>query len=264
MKYALAIEYDGSNFKGWQTQAGMRCIQSELEKAISRVANETVHVFSAGRTDAGVHASRQIIHFETQAKRDCYNWLLGCNSNLPRDIVVKWVQPVEDDFHARFSAVARRYRYFILNRSQRPGILYKKMTWHLQALDEKRMHQAAQYLLGEQDFSSFQDSDCQSKTAVRNIHFLNIKRSRDIIRLDIQATAFLHHMVRNIVGTLLPIGEGKQDMDWFQSIIAAKDRQQAGITAPADGLYLIDVVYPEQFNLPKEPLMSFIEEDNDA
>lgn len=261
MRYALAIEYDGSNFKGWQSQTGIRCIQSTVEKAISKVANEPVRIFSAGRTDAGVHASQQVIHFESNAERDCYNWLLGCNSNLPRDIVVKWIKPVTDDFHARFSALARRYRYFILNRSQRPSILYKKMTWHLQPLDAQHMHEAAQHLLGEQDFSSFQDSDCQSKTAVRHIQHVSITRENDIIRLDIQATAFLHHMVRNIVGTLLPIGEGKQDAEWFKSVLAAKNRRKAGITAPADGLYLVDVIYPEHFTLPKEKLMSFIKED---
>lgn len=264
MKFAVALEYDGAQFKGWQTQVGQRSVQADVEAAISKVANEKIAVVTAGRTDAGVHAAKQIIHFETTVQRDCYNWLSGCNSNLPRDIAFKWIMPVTDDFHARFSALARHYRYYICNTPQRSSIFHKKMTWHLQTVDEKLMHAAAQIFVGKHDFSSFRDADCQAKNAVRTIEFINIKRQGDIIRLDIKANAFLHHMVRNIVGSLLEIGEQKRDVEWLKAVFAARDRRQAGVTARADGLYMVDVCYPDHFQLPREKLFSYIEEcDNE-
>ena len=250
MKYAACIEYDGSAFFGWQYQDHAPSVQGEVEKAISRVANHPVKVVCAGRTDTGVHGIGQIIHFESDAERTIDSWQFGTNSNLPDTVVMRWVQPVDDAFHARFSAGARRYRYILLNRATRPAILSKRVAWHRRPLDHESMQQACKYLLGEQDFTSLRAAGCQAKHAVRTIHDINISREGDFIYLDVKANAFLYHMVRNIAGTLFLIGEGRQSVEWLPELMSKQDRREAGATAPPGGLYFVHVDYPEQFGLP--------------
>jgi len=250
MRIALNVEYDGTDFCGWQTQKDCRSVQQEVERAVSTVADQPVSVVCAGRTDTGVHATGQIIHFDTDVIRNERNWVLGCNANLPRDASITWAKEVKDDFHARFSATARSYRYVILNRMTRSAIYRNRVSWHHQPLDEMRMNMAAKSFLGERDFTSFRALACQAKHAVRTMHEINVERNGDFIIIDVRANAFLHHMVRNIAGTLIAIGEGEQDIDWVQELLDAKDRAQAGITAPPHGLYLVNVEYPPEFELP--------------
>ncbi len=251
MRIALGIEYDGTAFYGWQRQQNVISVQESLEKALAVVANEAIEVFCAGRTDAGVHGTGQVVHFDTTSVRNERAWTMGVNSNLPDSVAVKWAKEVTDDFHARFSATARRYRYIIANTRLRPAIMGQGVSHYHSPLDAEAMHQAAQTLLGERDFSSFRAAMCQSKTPFRNIHHINIQRYGDFIIVDIKANAFLHHMVRNIVGSLLEIGTGKQDVAWLESVRDAKDRKVAAVTAKPYGLYLVEVDYPDQFNIPK-------------
>jgi tRNA pseudouridine38-40 synthase len=250
MRIALGLEYKGSNYHGWQRQPKLLSIQECVEQAISKVADYKIQVFCAGRTDVGVHAKNQVIHFDTNAKRNLDAWILGGNSNLPCDISIKWAQQVDNNFHARFSALARSYRYLIYNNKIRPAIFADQVTWHIKNLNEKSMFKAAKHLLGEHDFSSFRGCDCQSKTAMRNIHHLHIKRRGKLIILDIKANAFLLHMVRNIAGLLMVIGEGKQEPIWAREVLKNCDRRVAAVTAPAHGLYLTRVYYPDRYNLP--------------
>ncbi len=251
MRIALGIEYDGSGFSGWQMQShGTRTVQGELEKALSIVADEQVQVVCAGRTDTGVHATGQVIHFDTQSIRPDKAWVLGVNAHLPDDVSSIWAQQVDDQFSARFSATARQYRYVIYNRRARPAVLNRKVTWRYDSMDVNAMHQAAQALIGEQDFSSFRSAACQAEHARRCVHFVNVHRKGDFIYVDIEANAFLHHMVRNIVGSLMTIGQGEKPIDWIAELLAMKDRTRAGITAPADGLYLVKVTYPETCQIP--------------
>ncbi len=250
MKIALNISYSGANYHGWQRQQKVVSIQAKLEEALSRVAASPIQLYCAGRTDAGVHATRQVVHFETDSPREIDAWVLGTNSNLPDDIVVNWAAEVNEEFHARFSATARRYWYIIHNDKSRPAILAKHITWHYHTLNVPLMQEAASHLLGKQDFSSFRAAQCQSKTATRTVHYVSVKRFGERVILDICANAFLHHMVRNIVGSLLRVGEGRQPSEWIEEILQAKNRQLAAPTAPADGLYLVGVDYPEEFKLP--------------
>ena len=250
MRIALGIEYDGSAFYGWQRQREVNSVQQELEIALASVANQPVELSCAGRTDAGVHATGQVVHFDTSAVRDSKAWIMGTNTRLPDAIAVRWAQPVADDFHARFSATARRYRYIIYNHKYRPAILRAGLSHYHQTLDIALMQQAAPLLLGEQDFSSFRAMQCQSKTPFRNIHHLTIERRGDFIVLDIKANAFLHHMVRNITGSLLEVGMKNRPPEWIGEVLAAKDRSLAAATAKPGGLYLVDVDYPAQFGLP--------------
>ncbi len=253
MKYAACIEYDGTPYKGWQRQGHAPSVQAEVEKALSKLANHAIDISCAGRTDSGVHGLGQVIHFESDAKRDEKAWRMGCNTNLPDDVALRWIQPVSEDFHARFSATARTYRYIILNQKTRPALLHNRVYWHYlndQALDENGMNQAAQYLLGENDFSSFRAAGCQAKHAMREVQFIQVSRQGDYLYVDIRANAFLHHMVRNIVGSLLEVGSGAKPPEWFAELLALKDRNQAGVTAVACGLYFVSVEYPAEFNLP--------------
>jgi tRNA pseudouridine38-40 synthase len=251
MRIALGIEYDGSGFSGWQMQSGgMRTVQGELEKALSKLANETVRVVCAGRTDTGVHATGQVVHFDTTAVRNTKAWVSGVNTYLPDDVASLWSVEVSDDFSARFSATARQYRYVILNRQGRAAVFNCKVAWRHGAINVQRMHEAAQVLLREQDFTSFRSSSCQARHARRDIHYINVSRKGDFIYIDIKANAFLHHMVRNIAGSLLMIGQGERPVNWMQTLLQAKDRAQAGPTASAKGLYMVKVSYPEEFNLP--------------
>jgi len=250
MRFALGIEYDGSQFAGWQMQKhGTRTVQECVEKALSSVANQPIQIVCAGRTDTGVHATGQVVHFECSAPRDEKAWVMGVNTQLPDDVASVWAKPVADDFSARFSATARQYRYIILNRPARPAILSKKVTWKHGEFNVEAMHQAAQTLMGEQDFSSFRSSACQAEHANRNVHWVKVSRQGDYIYIDIEANAFLHHMVRNIVGSLMMIGQNVEPVSWMADLMRGKDRNQAGPTAPPDGLYLVKVSYPQKTGL---------------
>ena len=251
MRIALGVEYDGSQYFGWQRQCNVISVQEEVEKALSSICNHPVEVVCAGRTDSGVHGTGQVVHFDTDAKRDISAFYLGMNSLLPDAIAVRWAQEVDSEFHARFSATARRYRYVILNHNNRPGILKNGISHYHLPLNVNLMQQATHCLLGENDFTSFRAVHCQSNTPFRNISHLRVDRFGDFVVIDIKANAFLHHMVRNITGCLIDIGTGKYPPEWMQEILAAKDRTQASATAKAAGLYLVDVDYPEQWGIPK-------------
>lgn len=250
MRIALGIEYQGSDFYGWQAQRDLSTVQGALEEALSKVANETIYLHCAGRTDANVHAVGQVVHFDTRAKRHIDAWIWGTNSHLPSSIVVRWARHVDYQFHARFKAYARRYRYVIYNNPIRPAILSHRVTWHYYPLDVEPMRVAASCLLGEQDFSSFRSSQCNSNSPMRNITFVDIQRQGDFIFIDIEANAFLHHMVRNIAGVLMKIGAGVKPASWMAEVLAAKSRRAAAETAPPDGLYLVQVKYPEPYTFP--------------
>ncbi len=250
-KIVLGIEYDGSNYYGWQRQQEVASIQAKLEKALSKVANESINIFCAGRTDAGVHATGQVVHFETHAVRQQQAWILGVNANLPSDIAVCWAKKIDNDFHARFSATARRYRYIIYNNKYRSAILNRGVTHYYHPLDHERMHRAAQFLLGENDFTSFRAIQCQSKTPWRNVSHISVTRQGKYVIVDIKANAFVHHMVRNIVGSLLEVGNGNRPEQWIAELLTVKDRTLAAATAKAEGLYLVSVDYPEKYQLPK-------------
>jgi len=252
MNIALGIEYNGLNYKGFQRQNDFDSVQERIEKALSRVANTHVEIYCAGRTDAGVHATGQVVNFSTDAVRPEHAWILGTNVFLPRDISVKWSRIVSDDFHARFSAKARRYRYVILNNRSRPAVLSGLVSHYYQErLAEDDMHKAAQSLLGEHDFTTFRAAGCESRTPWRNVHQITVTRQGDYVVVDITANAFLLHMVRNIVGSLIEVGYGRKPVEWIGEIFADTDRTLAGPTAQPDGLYLVDVIYPQEFNLPK-------------
>ena len=256
-RIALGISYDGSTYHGWQAQASLKTVQEEVEKALFIVANHHVFVTCAGRTDAGVHASAQVVHFNTTVYRSNHAWLFGANSNLAQDISVLWAKEVSEDFHARYSALARRYRYIIYNHEIRPAILRKAVGWHYRPLDEKQMQEGAKYLLGEHDFSSFQGAGCQSRTPIRRIFQIEIYRIQRMVVIEIQANSFLLHMVRNLVGVLISIGSGKKQPSWAQMVLKAKDRRQGGVTVSPNGLYLVEVNYPSHFKLPHIPLEPF-------
>ncbi len=251
MKYAACIEYDGTDYCGWQRLKDSPSVQEEVEKALSSVANHPIELTCAGRTDSGVHGIGQVIHFESDAIRNEKAWRMGCNTNLPDNIVLRWIQPIDDSFHARFSAQSRRYRYIILNHKIRPALLHKKVCWYRDSLDENRMQNAANRLLGENDFFFFFSAGCQAKHAMRELQKITVSREGKYVYVDIVANAFLHHMVRNIVGSLFEVGDGRREPEWFSELLTIKDRRQAGITAPACGLYFVSVKYPSEFTLPK-------------
>ncbi len=253
MRIAMGVEYDGRCYAGWQTQRHARSVQEALEGAIARVADHPVTVTCAGRTDAGVHALGQVIHFDTDARRSDHGWRLGVTSNLPDDIAVPWARPVPDDFNARFSATARSYRYVILDRPVRPGLLHGRVAWTWKPLDASRMDAAARCLVGEHDFSSFRAVQCQARHALRELRGISVQRHGGFVYLDVTANAFLHHMVRNIAGTLIAVGAGEQPPSWVDQVLRARDRTAAGVTAPAEGLYLVAAHYPGHFGLPASP-----------
>lgn len=253
MRIAAGVEYDGTDFSGWQYQTDQRTVQTCLEQALARVANHPVTVVTAGRTDAGVHATGQVMHFDTDSVRSPYQWLRGVNTYLPVDAAVMWIRLVPDEFHARFSAKRRAYRYIILNRSQ-PGALYHgKACLYRRTLDVDAMRAAGAALLGKHDFSSFRASGCQAAHPVRTVYRMSIGRFSNWVWFDIVANAFLQHMVRNIVGTLMSVGTGDQSGDWVGEVLAARDRGRAGVTATAAGLYLTSISYAEKFSLPNHP-----------
>lgn len=252
-RIALCVRYDGARYYGWQYQEGLLTIQGCLEKALSFVADHPVAVVCAGRTDAGVHATGQIIHFDTHANRNDHAWVFGANSNLPPDISVCWSKHVWQDFHARHSALTRRYKYIIYNHEIRPGILRQAVGWYYRLLDESRMNVAAQYLLGEHDFSAFRGAGCESTTPIREIFDLTVTRYRRMIIIEVHANAFLLHMVRNIVGVLVAVGGGERPPEWVKEILESRDRRNGAVTFPPNGLYLVEVKYSEECDLPAVP-----------
>ena len=254
MRYALGVEYDGGGFQGWQGlgPSGPPTVQAALERALSSVADQAITVSCAGRTDAGVHAECQVVHFDSTAARDPRAWTLGVSGRLPPTVCVRWCVPVADDFHARFSARARRYRYSLVNRQVRPALYRNLMAWERRPLDAEAMHRAAQVLVGENDFGAFRTVHCQAPHARRNLHEILVRRIGETVEIEVQANAFLHHMVRNIVGSLLEVGAGARDEGWIARLLAGRDRTLAGPTAPPQGLVFLRPLYPPEWGLPPE------------
>lgn len=255
-RIALGIEYDGAAFHGWQRQGDphLPTVQAALESALASIAAHPVSLICAGRTDTGVHASGQVVHFECQVDRGEKAWLRGTNSLLPPAVRVRWAKTVGADFHARFSAQSRRYRYVIYDSPVEPAILARQLTHTRLQLDIAAMHEAGQYLLGENDFSAFRAAGCQSRSPFRNVMHLRVTRHHRYIVLEIEANAFLQHMVRNIAGVLIEIGAGRQPPEWARQVLEGRDRKLAAVTASPFGLYLVAVRYPALFGLPQEEL----------
>jgi tRNA pseudouridine38-40 synthase len=253
MRYALGIEYDGAGFFGWQRQSQLSSVQLSIEQAISQVADHPVTVICAGRTDTGVHARGQVVHFDSPSERSERQWVLGINSNLPDPVRVLWARQVDDTFHARFAALSRSYQYTILNRWVRPAIGVSYYGWWRDPLDEKRMHEVAQVLLGRHDFSAFRSSGCSAQHAIREVTAINVTRRGNFVEIDITANAFLYHMVRNIVGSLIPVGTGEKTGQWFNEVFHSHDRKLAGVTAEPQGLCFTNVRYDPKYNLPDDP-----------
>ena len=251
MRYALGIEYEGTDFNGWQRLSHAPSVQGALESALSFVADHPLEVVCAGRTDAGVHGSGQVVHFDSEAARTVQAWQMGGNSRLPDSVAILWAQPVALEFHARFSARARRYRYRLLNRRVRPALQARFQSWEPRPLDADAMHAAAQVLLGTHDFSAFRTAQCQAPNPVRDLQVISVQRSGDELLIEVQANAFLHHMVRNIVGSLMVIGRGEATAGWLGDVLAGRDRKLAGPTAPAAGLTFVGPRYPREWNLPE-------------
>jgi tRNA pseudouridine38-40 synthase len=252
-RFAAGIEYDGRAYSGWQFQPGLNTVQDVVQRALSRVADAPVDCICAGRTDAGVHALGQVVHFDSAATRSERAWRLGTNTYLPNDVSVAWVREVAPHFHARFGATARSYRYLILNRDSRAALAFGRATWERRPLDAPRMHAAAQVLLGEHDFSAFRASECQAKSPLRKVAALSVRRQAEWVTFEITANAFLHHMVRNVAGLLMSVGHGESPPGRVATVLAGRDRKTNAATAPPDGLYLAAVRYPGEFGLPGAP-----------
>ena len=252
MRHALGIEYDGSGFLGWQRHHGGATVQGAVEAALGFVADAPVEVTCAGRTDAGVHAACQVVHFDSDAGRPARAWVMGGNTRLPATVRLLWCQAVEADFHARYAARARSYRYTLLNRPIPPAMQHHFLSWERQPLDADAMHHAAQALVGEHDFSAFRTSQCQARHPRREVQALAVRRDGDRVTVDITANAFLHHMVRNIVGSLLLVGRGERPQAWIGELLEGRDRVAAGPTAPAAGLVFLGPRYPASWDLPVE------------
>jgi tRNA pseudouridine38-40 synthase len=258
VKFAVGVEYRGSAYCGWQRQPHCDSVQQNLEQALGFVADHAIELVCAGRTDSGVHAVEQVAHFDSNAERSERAWVLGSNCRLPRDIRIKWVVPVTDDFHARFRAQARAYRYLIFNNAVPSALFHDLSAWEFRNLDHDKMHECAQVLLGEHDFSSFRAVGCQAKSASRNVLDISVSRRGELVMLDIKANAFLYHMVRNIAGSLMSIGRGEHDIDWFSGLLDARNRNLAAATAAASGLYFAYACYESKFKLPigdKKPVL---------
>lgn len=251
MRIACAVEYDGTRFHGWQRQAhGARTVQAAIEAALGGVADAPVSAVCAGRTDAGVHATGQVIHFDTAAERPARAWVMGGNSNLPGDVALRWARPVDAAFHARFSVVERSYCYLVREGMDRPALWQGRAAWSAAALDEHAMARAAAALVGEHDFTAFRSAACQAPSPVRRIERIRVARHERVIRIDVVGNAFLHNMVRIIAGNLMAVGRGERDPAWIGQLLAARDRTRGAATAPAQGLYFLGPRYPERFDLP--------------
>lgn len=252
VRVALVVEYDGSNYQGFQRQASAKkTVQGSLEEALSKIANHPITLVCAGRTDAGVHALHQVIHFDTTAVRKESAWIEGVNTKLPDSVRVKWAQYVPGEFHARFSARSRTYRYYTYVGSRRSAFLPQTVTWTKKPLDVEKMSEAASFLIGEHDFSSFRSSQCQAHSPVRHMEYIRFVQSGAFIVMEIKANAFLHHMVRNIMGSLYQVGRGEKPIEWMKTLLELKDRNKAAPTAPPHGLYFVHVSYDEKFGIPK-------------
>jgi tRNA pseudouridine38-40 synthase len=252
VRIALGVEYDGSGFAGWQSQPHGRTVQDVLEKALDAVACRPVRTICAGRTDAGVHALAQVVHFDTDAERPDTAWVRGVNANLPPQVAVRWAVPVDAEFHARFSARNRSYRYLLLNSPVRPAIDHGRVGWFHSPLDIDAMTHAAACLLGEHDFSAFRAAECQAKSPIKTVQHISISREQDFICFQITANAFLHHMVRNLVGSLVFVGKGRHPASWMAEVLASRDRALAAPTFDAAGLYFAGVEYEERWRLPQQ------------
>lgn len=251
MRIALGVEYCGTSFRGWQSQAGGGTVQDALEKALREIAGLPVGVLCAGRTDAGVHATQQVVHFDAPVERPLTAWVRGVNSHLPDGVAVRWAQPVGEEFHARFSARGRRYRYLLLNRPQRPGLWQGRVGWFHLPLDLAAMQDASARLLGEHDFSAFRAAECQAKSPVKTMAHASVRQFGTLYVFDFEASAFLHHMVRNLVGTLVYIGKGTQPAGWLDELLGMRDRKLAAPTFSPDGLYFRGPVYEPHWGLPE-------------
>ena len=251
VRIALGVEYDGRSYSGWQSQLSGQSVQDNLQAALSAVAQASISVIAAGRTDAGVHACEQVVHFDTNTTRPLAAWVRGTNALLPKSIAVLWSYPVPDEFHARFSAHARSYQYLLINRAVRSAVQYGKAGWFHAPLDIEKMREAAQYLLGEHDFSAFRAAECQAKTPIKNLLQLDIHKQGDTLQFDLQANAFLHHMVRNIIGCLVYVGKGKYPPHWLCEVLQSRQRALAAPTFSADGLYLRKISYDAKWQLPQ-------------
>lgn len=253
-RLAMTIEYSGAAYCGWQRQSHSPSVQEHLERALAFVADEEINLVCAGRTDTGVHACEQVAHFDTHANRQQRSWVLGANCRLPRDIRIRWAGEVPESFHARFSALARSYRYIILNTGVPSALFHDRVCWEHRPLDDGIMHAAAQQLVGEHDFSAFRAAGCQAKSPLRTVETVDISRNGPLIYIDIKANAFLHHMVRNISGSLMAIGQGEYPLEWLSDVLLARDRRLAARTAPAAGLYFVRAFYPSEFVLEQHEL----------
>lgn len=251
MKIALGVEYNGVRYCGWQTQASGCAVQDHLQTALSKIAEHAVQVVCAGRTDSGVHAIEQVVHFETNVTRPLSAWVRGTNANLPNDIAALWAHPVGEGFHARFSAKSRRYRYVLLNRPQRPALYAGRVGWYHQPLDIDAMQRAAQGFVGRRDFSAFRSAECQAKSPVKSVHSFTVERRNDCVGFDIHADGFLHHMVRNLVGSLVYVGSARGDANWVVGLLESRDRRLAPPTFAPDGLYLTQIEYDAGWFLPQ-------------
>ncbi|ARC54986.1 hypothetical protein AOQ88_01910 [Candidatus Riesia sp. GBBU] len=251
-KVVLGVEYNGKNYHGWQNQPNVRSVQHNVEFALSKIANENIRTFCGGRTDSGVHAIEQVIHFETKSNRSDVSWVYGTNHYLPIDISVKWSRIVDKSFHARFSAVSRTYRYFILNDLVNSAIISENVCYQRKFLDENKMNKASRVLIGEKDFSSFRSSKCQSKSSVKKIRKVQVFRRENYVIIEITANSFLYNMVRNIVGNLIEIGLKKKKINWIEELLYLKDRKKSLKKAESKGLYLMYIEYPQMYNLPVE------------
>ncbi len=256
VRIAVGIEYDGSTFCGWQTQPGGCSIQDAFERALEGIAGAPVATVCAGRTDAGVHALGQVAHFDVAVKRPLSAWVRGANAYLPRSIAVTWAREVTGDFHARYSARARTYRYLLLNRGERPGLFRGRVGWYHHPLDIDVMSDAARCLVGEHDFSAFRSAECQARSAIRQMQRISIHRDGTFVTMDFCANAFLHNMVRIIVGCLIEVGSGRRPASWLTDVRDARDRTRAAATAESAGLYLAGVSHDPRFNLPEPPVLA--------
>ena len=251
-RIAISVEYDGSGYRGWQAQKhDTRVVQTEVEKALSKVADEPINVVCSGRTDSGVHASSQICHFDTVAHRDPYNWVMGVNTQLPNDISLSWAQQVDPEFHARFSARSRQYVYLIRQSPYRNALLRNSITFTHKRLDPELMSEAGSSLLGTHDFNAYRSAQCQAKTSVRTLSHLSVHCHEGVIAVHVEANGFLQNMVRNIVGVLTAIGSKEEPVIWARQVLESKDRTKGGVTAPPHGLYFLGPTYDDHFGLPK-------------